>query len=346
MGVRPKVSVIVPMYNVETFLSQCVDSIRTQTLADIEIILVDDGSPDRSRYIAEEYARRDNRVRVVHRLNGGLGPARNSGLEIATGEFVGFVDSDDWIEPDMYEALYEAALMHGADIAFTGIKTVSYGVVTEVREQPMAGKVLMGSNEIYRVRAACYGPLPCKLKDDPTPVSVCTGVYSRDFLNKNHLRFHNIRSEDKIFNIEAGRHAKVLVCIGGAPYCYRRDNQSSITSSFNIGISNSYFELFRLLEQMAEDEPNCFRDDSLARARRCIIDYSRVLIRMIEGSSEMKEVKIESILEVMNNPALRRALAQFPFWRLPTAQALFYMALKSRSVCIARTISKLKRRRY
>ena len=92
---EPKVSVVIPMYNVEKYLDTCVQSVRKQTLQDIEIILVDDGSPDRCGEMAEEYAKQDSRVKVVHRKNGGLGPARNSGMEIATGEYIGFVDSDD-----------------------------------------------------------------------------------------------------------------------------------------------------------------------------------------------------------------------------------------------------------
>ena len=105
MSNKPAVSVIVPMYNTERFLRCCVDSLLKQTINNIEILLVDAGSPDACGEIAEQYARLDERVKVVHRENGGLGPARNSGLAIATGEYVGFVDSDDWVEEDMYERL-------------------------------------------------------------------------------------------------------------------------------------------------------------------------------------------------------------------------------------------------
>ena len=119
---EPKVSVVIPMYNVEKYLDTCVQSVRKQTLQDIEIILVDDGSPDRCGDMAEEYAKQDSRVKVVHRKNGGLGPARNSGMEVATGEYIGFVDSDDWIEPQMFEELYAAATQRNADICFSGMQ--------------------------------------------------------------------------------------------------------------------------------------------------------------------------------------------------------------------------------
>ena len=112
---KPKVSVIVPIYNVEKYLDRCMQSVLNQTLKDIEIIMVDDGSPDNCPSMCDEYARKDNRIKVIHKKNGGLGFARNSGLEIATGEYVAFIDSDDFIDTSMYETLYNTAKIYGLD---------------------------------------------------------------------------------------------------------------------------------------------------------------------------------------------------------------------------------------
>lgn len=117
----PKISVIVPVYKVEPYLRKCLDSIVGQTYRNLEIILVDDGSPDNCGAICDEYAARDERIKVIHQPNGGLSAARNTGLDIATGEYIGFVDSDDWIEPDMYEYLLSGARQTEADIAVCGI---------------------------------------------------------------------------------------------------------------------------------------------------------------------------------------------------------------------------------
>lgn len=106
----PLISVIVPVYKVEEYLARCVDSILGQTYRNLEILLVDDGSPDRCGEICEEYAARDTRIRVIHKENGGLSSARNAAIDVAQGEYLGFVDSDDWIEPETYEALLEMAL--------------------------------------------------------------------------------------------------------------------------------------------------------------------------------------------------------------------------------------------
>lgn len=113
----PAVSVIVPVYNVEAYLAKCVQSLLDQTFSDLEILLVDDGSTDKSLAICDEYAAKDARIRVIHKENGGLSSARNAGIEAARGRYIGFVDSDDYVEPEMYERLYTLAEREGADIA-------------------------------------------------------------------------------------------------------------------------------------------------------------------------------------------------------------------------------------
>ncbi|EGY4797931.1 glycosyltransferase [Campylobacter coli] len=112
----PLVSIIVPIYNVEKYLRQCLDSIIAQTLKDIEIILVNDGSTDNCGVICDEYALKDKRIQVIHKTNAGLGAAYNTGLEMASGEYIGFVESDDWIEPNMYEELYTKAKETDVDV--------------------------------------------------------------------------------------------------------------------------------------------------------------------------------------------------------------------------------------
>ena len=116
----PKISIIVPIYRVEPYLPRCLDSIVGQTYRHLEIILIDDGSPDGCGAICDDYAARDGRIRVIHQPNQGVSAARNAGLDAATGEWIGWVDGDDWIELDMYEYLLEGVLGAGADIAVCG----------------------------------------------------------------------------------------------------------------------------------------------------------------------------------------------------------------------------------
>ena len=113
---KPLISVIVPVYNVEKYLGKCVDSILAQTYENLEIILVEDGTRDGCGAICDAYAAKDPRVRVIHKENGGLSSARNAGMDIARGEYFGFVDSDDWIEPETYETLLNLAEKYNADL--------------------------------------------------------------------------------------------------------------------------------------------------------------------------------------------------------------------------------------
>ena len=115
-----KISIIIPIYNSEQYLASCLDSVINQTIRDIEIICVNDGSTDNSAKIIEEYAHKDNRVKVLHKENGGQTSSRRAGLELATSEYIGFVDSDDWIDSDMYERMLSVAEQYQTDMVSSG----------------------------------------------------------------------------------------------------------------------------------------------------------------------------------------------------------------------------------
>lgn len=119
------ISIIIPVYKVEKYLEKCIQSVINQTYKNIQIILVDDGSPDNCGKICDEYAKKDHRIEVIHKSNGGLSDARNKGLEIAKGEYIGFVDSDDYIESDMYEVLYNLLKQYNVDVSICNFYTVS-----------------------------------------------------------------------------------------------------------------------------------------------------------------------------------------------------------------------------
>lgn len=121
MNTQPLISVIIPVYRTEQYLRRCVQSVCAQTYSNLEIILVDDGSPDQSGELCDRLARADSRIRVIHKKNGGLSSARNAGLDAMSGRFVGFVDSDDWIEPEMYELLLTCLRQNGAAMAACGM---------------------------------------------------------------------------------------------------------------------------------------------------------------------------------------------------------------------------------
>ena len=118
------ISVVVPIYNVENYIKKCVDSILSQTYKNLEIILVDDGSPDNCPQICDEYAQKDNRIKVIHKENGGLSDARNAGIDISKGKFITFIDSDDYIEKDYVEVLYNSIKENASDMAIGSHKAI------------------------------------------------------------------------------------------------------------------------------------------------------------------------------------------------------------------------------
>ncbi|MBU3198080.1 glycosyltransferase [Clostridium estertheticum] len=135
---NPLISIIVPIYNVEVYIRNCVDSILGQSYENLEIILVDDGSPDNCGDICDEYRSKDKRIKVIHKKNGGLSSARNAGIDIASGDYLGFIDSDDWIESDMYESLYNALTSHKADISVCGRYIVEADKITTISDSEKA----------------------------------------------------------------------------------------------------------------------------------------------------------------------------------------------------------------
>lgn len=142
----PKISIIIPVYKVEEYLNRCIKSVVDQTYNNLEIILVDDGSPDNCPAICDKWAEKDSRIKVIHKNNGGLSDARNIGMKIASGELIGFVDSDDWISKEMYQLLYENMKENESDISACGVKMV-WEDVEEGRPLTSAGNQMLNTQE-------------------------------------------------------------------------------------------------------------------------------------------------------------------------------------------------------
>lgn len=170
------ISIIVPVYKVEDYLEKCIDSIINQTYKDLEIILVDDGSPDICPQICDDYAARDDRIRVIHKENGGLSDARNAGLDLATGDYIGFVDSDDYIAPDMYELMLESIQKNNADICICGYKQVKpNGDVICIKSE---SERLLSREEAFQM----------VLEENVFYAIMCNKLFARSIFS-NNLRF-------------------------------------------------------------------------------------------------------------------------------------------------------------
>ena len=320
----PKVSVIVPIYKVERYLAQCVDSLLAQTLAGIEIVLVDDGSPDTSGDIADSYAERYDNVICVHRDNAGLGPARNTGIKHAHGDYLGFVDSDDWAEPEMFERLYDEAVRCNADIVVSGHCDVTNGIKTTRKPHPLAGQVL-DNERLQPIRKNLYGHDPSDSVVESFPMSVCMSLYRRDLIEMNCLDFLNILSEDVFFNLNAYKHASRISFVGYTDYCYRKDGQPSITGTFNSGLLDEYDEFINTLAEMAGREFEV--DDCMLRVKRTAVDYTRLYVGIVASSNLCRTEKKREVDRLIEAPIFTRYIRTYPIRFLPQQQRIFERAL-------------------
>lgn len=211
----PKISIIVPVYKVEQYLRRCLDSIEAQTFTDWECILIDDGSPDNSGVICDEYVANDTRFRVIHQENKGVSAARNAGLDVARGEWIGFVDSDDWIEPEMYETLLTKAINTSADIvSCNSIDETEWDSILKVNDIAISNSEIL----LKLLKNQMHGALYLYL------------IKRELFRDISFVEGMNI-CEDLLVSIKLFADKPRTAHISSALYHYRTTNNSSITRS-------------------------------------------------------------------------------------------------------------------
>lgn len=213
-----KVSVIVPVFNTEKYLPECLDSLLAQTLQGLEIILVNDCSTDRSGYICDEYSKIGDRIVVIHNgRNIRQGPSRNKGIEVARGEFIGFVDSDDWIDADFYEKMYEAARSENSDIS------KAESIIIEADLERIPQKI---QNQNIRTGLQAGRPLFDLFRYEHT-----TAIYRREMLIRHHIRYPDIRNaQDDVFLLYATWHCRKITLIRDTFYYYRQHEKSVLAT--------------------------------------------------------------------------------------------------------------------
>lgn len=216
-----KVSIIVPIYNVEKLLKRCLDSLVNQTLKDIEIICINDGSTDNSLEILKSFANKDKRIVIIDKQNEGLCIARNTGMKIAQGEYIGFVDSDDWVDLDFYEKLYNSAVNNNADIAVSEIYEVHWN--REFYKQKFEKEKCIENIEekFYTLNIPEYSYIWNK-------------IYKRTEIEKYNIQFiPNLYYEDRVFTPEVLYALKRVVIVPNVRYYYFR-HKNSIVRNKNI----------------------------------------------------------------------------------------------------------------
>ncbi len=228
----PKVSVIIPVYKTEDYLRKCLDSVSNQTLKDIEIICINDCSPDGCLEILKEYASKDDRFKIIDfKENKGAACARNAGIDVAQGEYIGFVDSDDFIDLDFYEKLYNKAIETGADA--------------------VKGKIKIHSDTTNIAKEVFYD-INDDIKNNPAYFyhSFTTAIYNTQFIKTHKIKFpENINNfEDPYFSILAGFYYNKVETVFNAFYHYN-DYPNSSSKNLNLSIITSIEEIYNLLNQ-------------------------------------------------------------------------------------------------
>ena len=322
---HPKVSVIIPVYNTEQYLHQCVDSVLSQTLRDIEVILVDDESPDNCPQICNEYAQKDSRVKVIHKKNGGLGFARNSGLEIASGEYVVFLDSDDYVDLGTYKFLYNKAILNNLDLVYYKYTQFSKSETPAANYSDIEGLYI--GKDVQTLMLDMIASRPSEKLDRRIECSACTALYKRSIIDDNHLSFHSEReliSEDMIFNLDFLSHAESAVYNQSTLYFYRV-NHSSTTHTIRF----DRFEKYKQFYNYINANYGYLTPELHLRTNRFLIGHSRCFLLNILAADIQNTEKKQLFDKVSSNSVWKKIATEYPWKDLPLLyRVCFLLVLK------------------
>lgn len=345
---KHKISVIIPVYKVENYIEKCIDSVINQSYKNLEIILVNDGSPDNCANICNNYKLKDSRVKVIHKNNEGLGYARNTGLEVMTGDYVIFIDSDDYVDIKMVETLYNKLIDDQLDTVFCGLnKVFNDGKIIKV-EPYYKGVNFYDEEVVERVLLEMIGSKAEVREDSLLYMSVWHAIYSTKIIHENNIKFPSERefmSEDISFHIDYLRYAKRVSYINNCLYYYR-ENNTSLSRSY---IPNR-FERQKKLYYQIDDKLKVFLLEESYQERLQRYFLGNVRGRIIDIVFNEKENKLYNIKFVINDDLVKTTLATYPYKKNPIRHRIFNFLIKNQHSRILWMITfvqiSLKRKKY
>ena len=335
---KPRVSVILPIYKVEKYLDRCMHSLLNQTLKDIEIIMVDDGSPDNSPTMCDQYAKEDSRVKVIHKQNAGLGFARNSGLEIATGDYIAFVDSDDFVSVTAFEILLKVALEENADYVMCGYKSVRNNICVS-EHKDVNQKMVMDVPDCYNVLRGMIGIDPDSEYSYRHNYSVWHGIYKSTLFTEGGIRFCSERdliSEDLIFHLSLIPLCRKIVIIPDLLYNYCL-NDNSLTTTYRKGRFEAVLKLWKVSVGMVASTS---LEDMKIR-----LDYLLLDVTLSAISYEVRYNKnnaLDVLKTISANDEVHQLLDSYPIHRLCRKHYLFFSLLKRKAYKTIYCLLKIK----
>lgn len=324
------ISVIVPVYNVEKYLYRCLDSLINQSYLNLEILLVNDGSTDCSGDICEEYAQKDSRITVVHKKNAGLGMARNSGLDISTGKYVIFVDSDDYLVTNMIENLYKKLKETNSDTCIGGYQRV-YSDHVDTFENPFSNQVFEKETILSEVLAKMFGHFN---NSDYLEMSVWKVLFSNRIIQEYELRFPSERefiSEDIIFDTEYYAKSTRVAMSNDIGYCYC-DNEDSLTTRYN---SNRFNLQVKLYEELVKRTTALeIYDVAKLRMDATLIGIARYSIKLEQKFSKKNTLPVakQKIRNICTNSVLQQALKEFDSSKISVQSRIVNWFVKNKMV--------------
>lgn len=332
---KPLISIIIPVYKIEEYIAHCLDSVLGQSYENIEVICVNDQSPDGSLEILKAYAEKDSRIKIIDKQNEGVSLARNAALRLASGQYVMFVDGDDWIDTDTCEAALNTAQEHDADIVLFGYMREFSGASLEKRifEQDI---ILFDEHDCKNnLCRRIAGPLGQELgiPENADALSPVWGkLYRADLIKNNGIEFKDIRKlgtfEDGLFNLDCFYVAKSAVFINRPFYHYRRTNAASITAVYKKDFLSQWQNLFSIIENFIRDN-GCEEDFSRALNNRIALSILgqgfNVMASPADTASKIKEIK-----KIINLPLYRQAYKNLNFSFFPLHWRVFYGFAKLR----------------
>lgn len=349
---QPKVSVIVPVYNAEKYLERCINSLVNQSLEDIEIILTDDASTDSSPQICDEFALKDPRIKVIHKFNEGAGMARNAALKIATGEYIAFADSDDFVDYDMLRIMYDTAQKYDSDLVMSGVVFVDGNMFSQ--QGDCTSKLYFDSDthfetpdELKKLAMGIVGALPDDEDDSKYGMSIWKNLFRHQIIKDNGLKFQSEReflSEDALFMIDYISCISKATGIAHAFYNYCR-NEDSISKSYK----KDRFE--KSLIFVGEVEKR-FQKDIPPQEYQIYIDrFWQALCRVLcsqeimhAADNNIKYAHLKARLKaVCTHPLTVRVMNTYPIGKLPLKQRLFAYGIKHRLYYLLKVLVGLRR---
>lgn len=300
----PEISVIVPVYDVEKYLDRCLESLRRQTLRDFEVILVDDGSPDLSPQLCDDWAARDPRFRVIHKENGGLSSARNAGLDAARGRFIAFLDSDDWVEPDML------AYLHGLLERYPTAQIAQCGTVVS---RAAGAAVSQPAERVLVRRGTELLDYFFRVDGEASNDGVWNRLYRRELMEG--FRFRDTRNEDVEATYELFDRAGEVVFSNRRLHHYFV-NRGGITRSGFTARDLDYLAVWdRVVERTAREHPAYLPYAEIGRKRADLTLLSKMLLQGYDrGDAELRAVRREL------KRAVRRDFRDLMRWKMPLSR--------------------------